>query len=201
MAKAKKSAEAIIDDILKEVALEEEVESEDEIDSEEPVKEEPSPKKKEKKTFNDSDMITCKSVRNGALYMKGRNSGSLYVWSSVDDEIGVSYRDLLSEVRARSSFVYLPMFIICDEDFVEQFPELKRFYEERYDAKALHKILALPVGSLKDAVLALPSNAQTELMQLACVQIGNGALDSLQKIKVLDEIFGTDLTLVASANG
>ena len=154
------------------------------------------PAKKEKKKFDQSDGIICRSVTQGGLYLEGAKTKILYEWDDYGDESEVEYRDLVAEVRAKSQFVFRPCFIIDDEDFIAEFPQLEKFYKEKYTVKDLRKVLELPVGEMVDAIKELPKGAADSLKSIAAQQVSTGQLDSVRKIKALDEFFGTDLNLI-----
>lgn len=151
------------------------------------------------KKFKNTDLIPCKSVTNGELIMVGDKTGVLYQWADYGDVEGVQYQDLLYSARsARNGYVKYPRFIILDEDFVDQNPDIKKIYDSMYSTSDLKDIFNLPVSQMKKTIADLPDGAKESLKGLAATMIDNGTLDSLRKIKALDEIFGTQLLLVLS---
>lgn len=159
---------------------------------------EATPQKKEKKKFEQTTGIMCRSVVLGGLFLEGSKSKTLYEWRSYGDEVEVEYRDLVSEIRARASSVFSPWFIVEDDDFVEEFPQLKQFYIDHYKVRDLKDILDLPLKEMVKAINELPAGAKDTFKNLAAEAVANGLLDSVNKIKALDEIFETDLNLLAS---
>ena len=93
--------------------------------------------------------------------------------------------------------MFSPLFIIEDEDFIEAFPQLKKFYTENYTIQDLESILRLPEKKMIEEVSALPKTAIESLKVIAASAITDGTLDSVRKIKALDELFGTNLNLIA----
>lgn len=153
--------------------------------------------KVEKKVFKDSDGIPCRSITQGALYMEGAKTHMLYEWVDYGDVTMVEYADLAAAVRIKSWFVFSPTFIVDDEDFVEQNMQLKKFYTENYSVHDLNKILQLPIDKMKEEILALPKSAIDSLKTLAASSVSEGTIDSVRRIKVLDELFGTNLNILA----
>ena len=151
---------------------------------------------KAKKIFAPSDGIRCKSVRQGGLYFIGPKTGMLYSFSEYGDVTDIEYRDLAAAVRTKSAFIYNPYFVIDDEDFINEFSALAKYYEEQTSIKDLKHILDLSVHEMVSTIKSLPSTAVKSLMQIAATQVANGKLDSVKKIKALDELFGTDLNLI-----
>lgn len=112
----------------------------------------------------------------------------------------MEYADLAAAVRVRSWFVFHPTFIIEDEDFVSEFPQLGKFYSENYTDADLEEIITLPVEEMTKEVKALPKSALDELKVVAASGVTSGSFDSVKKIKVLDEILGTSLSVLAEFN-
>ena len=65
-----------------------------------------------------------------------------------------------------------------------------------YTVRDLRDVLRMPVGQMKTVVKSLPDGAKESLKTLAATMINNGSLDSIQKVKALDEIFDTKLMLL-----
>ena len=108
----------------------------------------------------------------------------------------MEYRDLVYLVRTREDVnIYSPRIIIEDEDFIEQNKSVKDFYDSMYTTGDLNDILLLPVSDMKSAIEQLPSGAKESIKGIASTMINSHILDSVQKIKVLDEIFGTNMLL------
>lgn len=152
---------------------------------------------KAKKEFHADDMILCRSVTVGKLCMVGATNNMVYRWMNYGDECEVEYRDLVNAVRLHSQYVYTPYFIIEDEDFVNEFLELKKFYNEKFTIKELTDILAMDEDDMRDAISILPKGAKEQFINIASTKIASGELDSLKKIKALEKILDVDFSLVA----
>ena len=152
----------------------------------------------EKKVFQPTDGILCRSVTVGRLWLKGRRSGELYNWVAYGDTLEVEYRDLVTLIRSKSSYIYNPYFVIEDEDFLAEFPEVEKFYNDQYSIKELMEIFDLPISQMVEVIQTLPKGANTTLRSLASTMVTNGGIDSVQRIRALDEVFGTELHLLSS---
>lgn len=177
----------------KQVSVEEEVETEV-VET----KKKTTPKATVKK-FEASDGILCRSVTQGHLAMEGSKTNMMYDWDDYGDETEIEYRDLVACVRSGrlSEYIYHPYFIICDEDFINEFPQLVKFYSEHYSVKELQEILKLPVDRMIEEIHRLPNGAIDSLKSIASTWVAKGKIDSVKKIKALDDEFGTDLNLIA----
>ncbi len=154
--------------------------------------------KKAKRKLQQTDLIQCKSVTNGGLFLEGSKTKQLYQWNDYGDETEVEYRDLVAEVRLRTNFVFAPWFIVEDQDFIEEFPQLKTFYSQYLSVKDLRDILNLPVNQMAKKISELPKGAQDSIKTIAASMVKSGAIDSVAKIKKLDEIFETDMEFLSS---
>lgn len=192
MARQMKKKEAVVEEAAASVAKKAEVKAEAKVE----VKETKKPVAKVKKEFKDTDGIMCRSVVEGRLLFVGEKTGMLYQWYGYGAEYEVEYRDLVIAVRTRGPYVFNPYFIIEDEDFLEEFPVVKKFYEDSYDVKELKNILYMPLEDMKKAIVALPKGALKTLQSIASTEVSNKTLDSIQKIRYLDEVFGTELLLL-----
>ena len=154
---------------------------------------------KDKKKFEPNDPVLCRSVCQGALFMEGQSTKIMYRFDDYGSEVGIEYRDLVSEVRSNnSSFVYNPMFVVVDEDFIEEFPALKKFYEKHYSVADLRGILKLSPEEMIEEIKALPKGAAEQLKFIASAMISDGTLDSMKRIKALEEFYGVDMSIIAN---
>jgi hypothetical protein len=85
--------------------------------------------------------------------------------------------------------------VIQDEEFLEDYPEIQRLYESMYSKEDLTKILALDPQRMTEVIKALPDGAKDAIKYLAVEAIENGTLDSVGRVRALDQIYGTDLLL------
>ena len=150
----------------------------------------------EKKTFTDSDYILCRSVCSGGLNVVSQ-SGNLYEFKDYGAECEVNYRDLVTLIRRGSEHVFLPRFVILDEDFLEDFPTVQRVYGDMYTKEDLIEILDLPVPAMRREIEKLPDATRKSMRNLISTQIANGKLDSIAKVRALTEIFNSDFNLLS----
>ena len=154
-------------------------------------------KKKEPKKFEATDGIPCRSITSGGLYMSGIKSHILYEWADNGDITEVEYQDIVAAIRSNVSYISKPYFIIEDEDIIAQFPQLDKIYASMYSIKDLKDVLTKTTPSgMKATILSLPEGAKESIKNIASQMISNGTLDSVQKIKIIDEIFNTELMLM-----
>ena len=175
----------------------EEVVIEEKIKVEKPVVEKKVEVKTPKK-FEAMDGVLCRSIVDGVLVMEGIKSKNFYKWADANDVAEVEYQDLVSAVRSNTSYVFAPHFIIEDEDFLEQFPQVQKVYDSMYTTADLKEILKLPVTSMMKEIESLPSGSKDNLREIAGKMVLNGQLDSVQKIKALDNFYKTNFLITTN---
>ncbi len=151
---------------------------------------------KVKKEFTDSDYILCRSVWSGGLNVDSQ-SGNLYRFNDYGSECEINYRDLVTMIRRGSEHVFMPRFVILDEDFLKDFPTVQRVYGTMYTKEDLIEILDLPLAHMKREIEKLPKATKDSMRNLVATQIANGRLDSISKVRALTEIFGSDFNLLS----
>lgn len=151
---------------------------------------------KEKKTFTDSDYILCRSVWSGGLNITSQ-SGNLYEFTDYGSECEINYRDLVTLIRRGSDHVFMPRFVILDDDFLEDFPTVRKVYGEMYTMDDLKNILELPVSQMSIEISKLPNEIRDHMKTLIATQIANGKLDSIAKVRELSSIFNSDFNLLS----
>lgn len=156
------------------------------------------PVTKELRKYAPGDMIPCRSITYGELLLPGTKTKMLYTWANYGDTTDVEFQDLQALKSTRSTYLFKPRFIIEDEELVEQWKnDLGKIYDDiiATDVEALFK---LPVNQLKAKLKKAPAGIQQAVKNIAGEKIMNGSLDSLAKIKVIDEVLNTDLKLYIS---
>ena len=167
--------------------------NETEIVTEEVTKSEPKQTIKTPRKFAPDDRITCRSVTFGELLLTGVKSKLLYTWANYGDTTEVEFQDLQAMKSMRSSYLYRPRFIIEDEELVEQWgKDFGDMYKDIEDTD-VENLFKLPIAQFKSKLKRAPKGVQQAVKNIAGEKILNGSLDSIAKIKAIDDILGTDL--------
>ena len=144
------------------------------------------------------EMIPCRSITYGELLLTGTKSKILYTWANYGDVTEMEFQDLQALKSTRSSYLFKPRFIIEDAELVEQWDnDLGKMYKDIVDVD-VEDMFRLPLNQFKSRLKKAPSGVQQAIKNVAGEKILNGTLDSLAKIKAIDEILGTDLKLYIS---
>lgn len=152
--------------------------------------------KKKVKHFEPEDMILCESIAPGATFVKGIKSGIIYTFESRGAQEYIEYRDLVAEVRTRSSIVFKPFIMVLDTDFINEQTKLKDYYENMYTPEDFEEFFRITPSQMKEVLDNMPEGAKNTIKSMAATKIEQKTLDSVQKIKLLDEYFGTKLMLL-----
>ena len=148
--------------------------------------------------YDPDEQITCRSITYGELLIVGPKSKLLYSWSNYGDTTPVEYQDLQALRSIRSAHLLKPRIIVEDEELIAQWgKDFENMYSKIVDID-VEKILDLPLGKFKTALKNAPNGVQQAVKNIAGEKILDGSLDSLAKIKAIDEILGTDLKLYLS---
>lgn len=150
---------------------------------------------KPKRTFADNDWVYCTSITPGEYLFEGPKSKTVYSWIDAGVTEPMRYDDLSSAVRTRKPCVFKPRIIIQDEEFLVDYPELQRLYDSLYSKDDLTKILELDAGQMISVIKQLPDGAKDALKTMAVNAIETGRLDSVARVRALDQYFGTDMLL------
>lgn len=183
---AKNTVEKMEDEVVEEV--------ESEVTQAKPKK----TTRKEAKKYAPDDMIPCRSITFGELFLTGSKTKFLYSWANYGDVTEVYYQDLQALKSTRSSYLLKPRFIIEDDELVEQWKnDLGKIYGDIV-AMDVEEIFALPLNQFKAKLKNAPVGVQQAIKNIAGEKIMNGSLDSLKKIQAIDDVLGTQLKLYIS---
>ena len=98
-------------------------------------------------------------------------------------------------VKARKATVTEPYIVVDDEDFLALHPFLRDIYAGIYSINELKSILSLSPSQMERTIKALPEWAINSFKTVVSSMVDDGSLDSIKKIKILDDIFGTEMLL------
>ena len=144
------------------------------------------------------ELIPCRSITYGELLLTGAKSKILYTWSNYGDITEMEFQDLQALKSTKSSYLFKTRIIIEDAELVEQCGgELSKMYQDIIEVD-VEDMFKLPLNQFKSKLKKAPAGVQQAVKNVAGEKILNGSLDSLAKIKAIDEVLGTDLKLYIS---
>ena len=140
--------------------------------------------------------VLCKSVTSGGLNINCK-SGNVYEFKNYGYDCEIEYDDLVVLVRKHSDHIFMPRFVIVDEDFLSEFPQVASVYEHVYSDSELNDVFALPVNQMMATIKSMPVNIQKTLQSMVATKIANGSIDSVKKIRALSEFYNSDFNLLS----
>lgn len=143
-----------------------------------------------------NDLIETSSVTAGELVMIGRKTRRMYRWKDYGDTAYVEYQDLVAECySATSRYLFDPLFVINSSEVIEQplFKKVADLYKNVLSAEEIDKLFNLDLPSFEKTLQRLPKGLRNSVKAIAADKIMNGSLDSINKIKAIDSILGSDL--------
>ena len=158
----------------------------------------PTTKKDEtkKREFKPTDLIMCKSVCYGELFLKGKKTGLLYSWAGTGDVREVEYQDLLSWKVLHSEALFGPLIMILDDELVNQWNrELGDIYR-RIEDDDVSDLFESDYDEFVMRLKNLPNRVKETVKNIANSKIQDGTLYDLRKIKAMDEILDTELMML-----
>jgi hypothetical protein len=158
-----------------------------------PVVEKVKPEVKAPRKFAPNEQIPCRSVTVGELVHVGVKTRIQYTWADYGDIAYLEYQDLQALQSMKSRFILDPLFVIEDEDVVEQWEKMLKPVYDKIKEDDLENFFALPQNKFETALKNAPKGFQNSIKVKAVSMIQDGELDSLKKIKAIDEILGTEL--------
>lgn len=149
------------------------------------------------KEYKADDLIPCRSMTKGELIYIGKKSGEVYTWEDYGDITEIEYQDLLGLRAKKSSFIFETLFVIEDEELLEdpKWKDVKALYEKIY-SEDVGTLIDMNLNDFKRIFPTLPSGLQRAVSSEVATEMEAGTFDSLQKIKVIDEVCGTDLSSI-----
>lgn len=164
----------------------------------EPVREAVVEPKKPRK-YEPDDLIPCRSMYAGTLLFTGEKTKITYEFSNMGDFRYVEYQDLLSALLLRKKSLFAPYIVIEDDKLLEDvhWQEVKAVYDGLYTRQDLINLINLPATRFAEEFKKLPSGFKSTIATMVSEMITEGTFDSMNKIKVIDEVCGTDLKLIA----
>lgn len=152
----------------------------------------------EQKVYDQHDYILCRSVTPGKLFLTGKKSGMRYTWVNRGDVAEVEYGDLFAMKNSRSPYLYKPRIIIEDEELLEQprWKEIKELYDNNYYDVDIDEVLKVSTQNLRSVLTKLPEGLKRAVAMEVRKRVENGEFDSISRLKIIDEVCGTDIRSV-----
>lgn len=177
------------------------IETEEKAVIKEPVQA-PVPKKRDYK-FPDHVMVAVQSNTYGELIYVNQRTGARVSWKEIGDVQPVpmgELRDMRNTQRGFFSNNRIFIVGVEDEEYSEAAPEdvykalmVSQYYKDVIDPNNFNSIFGLEPHELRIRLNRMSDGAKTNLVVAANEAIRRGRLDSLKKIRVIEECLGCEL--------
>ncbi|MBQ0090699.1 MAG: hypothetical protein KBT27_15340 [Prevotellaceae bacterium] len=148
---------------------------------------------KKNKKFAPDDLIECRSVTHGELILIGKKSQLQYTWANQGDVTEVEFQDLQALYSTKSRFIVEPLFVIENEELLENWKSLLSPIYDKIVEADLNDMFKLTPSQLKKRLKSSPEGLRKSIMSMAAEKIVAGELDSISRIKAIDEALNTEL--------
>lgn len=148
------------------------------------------------KKFEADTKVLCRSVTEGGLYCYSDKTRETYGFTDYGDENEIEYRALTSWIQSNSAYVFAPMLIVEDEDFIAQNKKLSDFYTNNADLTNLKSVLDLPVDRMKQRIETFSDDTKRAFKTVVIKAIETHDLDSMNKINILSNFYNVDFNLI-----
>ena len=155
-------------------------------------------RKSSRTTFKPNDLILCKSLFAGTLLFDGVKSKVIYRFANMGDTQYIEYQDLLASMLSESDIIYKPYIIVQDEEVLKEthWNKVNDLYSKLYDEEDIEILLNMPYDRFSKEVKLLPVGVLDTVKTVISTRIQNGTFDSANKVKLIDELCGTDMMLL-----
>lgn len=160
-------------------------------------------KRKERIKLDDSALIVVKSNTFGRLIYINKRTGDKTVWSHHGEEQTVTMADLRAMKGTQNNFFADNMIIVvgCEDDrYGDVEPSdiydallVTKYYKSFIDPDKFGTLFKMSEAEIRQRVAQLSKNAKLNLVVALNGAISSGALDSLKKIRLFEELLGCEL--------
>lgn len=146
------------------------------------------------KKYDQDDEILCRSVTQGELIVPCK-SGVVYRFSNIGDTEYITYSDLYALKSKRSEYLYSPLFVIEETEMLtdNKWKDLQTLYDSLYKAGDIEEVLKLKDAQFKKVLEDSPIGFKKAIAIEVTTRFENKTFDSLNKIRIVEEICGVDL--------
>ena len=141
----------------------------------------------------DSDQYV--NVRNGfhgVLVYVSSKTGETYTWDDFDDVQEMTLRELKGMKSSQKSF-FENNWILFDEDWIYDYLGVRQMYKYTIKNEDLEKLFEMPIDKMKKIVSGMGQGQKESFKYMVKDRCARGELDSLKRIKALEEALGTNL--------
>lgn len=141
------------------------------------------------------ELVPCRSVVVGKLVYKSPKSfGYTVTWNNFGDVEYLELGELIAMRNAYPRFFSEPWIIIDDVDIIK-YLNVEKYYKNIIDVDNIEAVFKQPVDKFIDTLQKVPRGLKHLITHKAIELIKEGKLDSLAKIKAIEQTFNVDLSI------
>lgn len=153
----------------------------------------PKPEPKAR-VFDKEELIPCMSVTTGELiyHETFAKSRTRYEWLQYGEITDVEYQDLKAMLARKSDYLFYPYFIVMDENFLKENPQLQEITNQFYGLDDPRSFFDKTPDALESFLNNAPEGVKDAARTAAAKLIKDGQLDSIRIVKTIDKSLGTE---------
>lgn len=152
---------------------------------EEKMKEQKEEPKKKRKIERD-ELITVMNYTTGKVVYRSPKTGAELVFYEFGDTDEIEFGELITMKNAYRRYLTEPWLFIFDEDVIDHLG-LKQVYENLLRPEEVDRFFYLPLNKMKNILEKAPLGLKDLIASKAARKIKEGTLDSVSKIKLIEE--------------
>jgi hypothetical protein len=149
--------------------------------------------KPKKRNVDRDEYVDVMSNTTGKLFYSSR-TGAEFVFTEYGQTDQIQVSELINMNNKNPRYLKEPWLIIMDEDVV-QFLGLSKVYENIIMPEEFETFFNRPVEEIEAFIRKAPKGMTQLIVSMAQTKVQDGTLDSMRVVKLINDIFGTDLTI------
>jgi hypothetical protein len=147
-----------------------------------------------KPSLDKNELIPVMNITNGTLVYTSRKTGLSVKFEKYGDVEYLEVGELLTMRSGQRRFLDEPWILIMDDEVVE-YLGLDKMYRKLVSPQNIDQIFEFDVDTFKEIVDNAPIGYAQLIISRAKAKLKDGSLDSLAKIKILEEKFHVELAV------
>ena len=156
-----------------------------------------APKRQKRKEIDRNELIACRSTTNGRLIYRSPRTQEKFTWSDFGSVEYLEMGELLTMKSSHPKFLNDVQLVIDDEEAAD-YLGLNKIYDEMLQVDDLDSLFDKTNDELAVILPKLPNGLRKAVSTRARTLVEEDRLDSISKIKLIEQELGVDLQLFIS---
>lgn len=180
-----------VKEVAEEVKINEDIEVIEEV-VENVKKEEVVKKTKQAIRFDPNEEVQVVSLNPRGTLIFEDHEHTIFEWKNFGDDNWISIKGLLHMRNRHRGFFTTPL-VRVDED-VAEFLKIDVMYQDLVDLDNIDAIFEMGNTEFKKLIIKIPNGIREIIASFAIEKFADGTLDSMQKIRIIEEICKIEIT-------